>query len=165
MKSIPAPRRAVAIQARVRTLHTFIGMLTAPTVIFFAVTGILQMYHLDVVRPGYAPPAIFEKLGQVHRNQIFAPRRGRGPQVHAEPPVSGQAGSPELNAAVAPQRRSPSVATLLLKLQFTVAAGGLICSTSLGVWMALRSGSRRKISLLLLVAGTLIPAVLAALTA
>ena len=63
----------------VRTWHTYIGMLIAPTVLFFACTGILQIYHLDVARLGYTPPAIFEKLGQVHKNQVYAPRRRRPP--------------------------------------------------------------------------------------
>jgi hypothetical protein len=161
MTTFPAVRRAVAIQAHVRTLHTFIGMLTAPTIIFFAVTGILQIYHLDVARLGYTPPAIFEKLSQVHKNQVYAPRRRR-PQV--EQPGEGPADAPGLNAAALLKVRSASVATLLLKLQFTIAAAGLIFSISLGLWMALRPGSRRKINLLLLVAGILIPVVLAALT-
>jgi hypothetical protein len=61
--------------------------------------------------------------------------------------------------------RGPKIAVLLLKAFFTAAALGLVVSTLLGIWMALRDGRKRLVNLLLLLAGAAVPAVLAALTA
>jgi hypothetical protein len=165
MKTFPAARQAAAILPQVRTLHMFIGMLTAPTVLFFAVTGILQIYNLHEARPGYTPPAILEKLSRVHKVQVFALRRPRGQQLHAEQAKSSAAGLCASSAAGTQEHRNPSAAIVLLKLYFTIAAVGLVFSTLLGAWMGLRPGVRRRVNLLLLGAGILIPVVLAAFTA
>jgi hypothetical protein len=54
------------------------------------------------------------------------------------------------------------LATTLLKLFFAAVATGLIFSACTGIWMALRQPLRRRTYLILLLAGVLVPAVLAA---
>ena len=56
---------------QIRTLHAYIGMLIAPTVFFFAATGLLQIYSLHEAHPGYTPPSLIEKLSAVHKDQHF----------------------------------------------------------------------------------------------
>jgi hypothetical protein len=165
MKTFPAARQVAVILAQVRTLHMFIGMLTAPTVLFFSLTGILQIYNLHEARPGYTPPAILEKMSRVHKVQVFALRRRRGQQLNVEQAKSNAAGSPASSAAGPQEHHNSAAAILLLKLYFTIAAVGLVFSTLLGAWMGLRPGVRRRANLLLLGAGILIPVVLAAFTA
>lgn len=153
---------------QIRTLHAYIGMLIAPAVIFFAATGLLQIYSLHEAHTGYTPPAILERLGSVHKDQNL----GRG---HREPPGDGHLRP----AGPAPEIQHPdegshgdadhddhnaNVATGLLKAFFAAVAVGLILSTILGVWMAFQQRMRRRAHLILLLIGTLVPVILAALT-
>ena len=54
-QSRPA-RHPAALLMQIRAIHTYVGMLIAPTVLFFACTGILQIYSLHEAHGGYTPP-------------------------------------------------------------------------------------------------------------
>jgi hypothetical protein len=131
-----------------RRIHTWVGMLIAPSVLFFATTGSLQLYSLHEAHGGYTPPPLFVALGSLHKDQkLPAPRRAEpGPAKarpqghHAEPP--------------------PRTATQLLKIVFLGVAAGLVLSTLLGLWMALQDRVRRRTNLVLLTVGALLPLLL-----
>ena len=164
-------RRPAVLLMQVRTLHTWIGMLIAPTVLFMATTGTLQLYSLHESHPGYTAPALLEKLGMLHKDQVFTRKLGpppgfRFPRGLRPPGMAGAKGGPGFGEG--PPRgegRGPKPAVLLLKAFFTAAAVGLIVSTLLGIWMALRDGQKRVRNLVLLLVGAAVPVVLAALTA
>jgi hypothetical protein len=141
----------------IRTLHTYVGMLIAPTVIFFASTGMLQIYSLHEAHGSYTPAPLIEKLAATHKDQRFSLGRTHG----GEKPSAKRAESAAADAGA----RRPRLATLLLKLFFTAVAIGLIFSTLLGVWMALQQRLKRRVYIVLLLIGSLAPVVLAALTA
>ena len=64
---------------QLRTLHTYVGMFIAPSVLFFACTGIIQIFSLHEAHGGYTPPAIVVKLSSVHKDQVFrVPHKGGG---------------------------------------------------------------------------------------
>lgn len=154
------PRRStLPLIAQLRIWHGYIGMLIAPTVLFMAATGILQVYSLHEAHAGYQPPTIIEQFARVHKDQEFqAPPHRENHE--AQPSVR----APQEHAA--PSRPSPAatLARAALKAFLALAGGLLMISTVIGVWMALRQGQRWRISVVLLALGTAVPALLIALT-
>ena len=156
----PIARHPAALLMQVRALHTYVGMLIAPTVLFMALTGIVQIYGLHEAHDGYTPPAILEKLGSVHKDQRFA-------AGHHHPPPPAPAAKPGAAPAKPPQDDDdqPNMAIALLKAFFAAVSVGLIFSTLTGIWMALRQAAKRRAYILLLLVGAALPALLAAFSA
>lgn len=148
-----AARRPVPLARLVRDWHAWIGALIAPSVLFFATTGVLQIWSLHEAHGGYTPPALIERLGALHKDQRLALK-------HRAPPQAARARAPV--AAHPPERPKP--ATLLLKAFFTAVAAGLVVSTLAGIWMALSQGRQRRTLGVLMLIGAVTPVVLAVLT-
>ncbi len=132
----------------IRQLHAYLSVFAAPTVLFFAITGILQLYSLHEPRGAYQPPALIEKLGRVHKDQTYS--LGRKHQSSAlKTPVAGSEGDWVKHLAThgPDDHDAPPPKTQALKALFAGAAGMLVVSTLLGVWMAVTQ-NRRKILLL-----------------
>ncbi|WP_395445668.1 hypothetical protein [Caulobacter sp. UC70_42] len=152
------PRHPAALQILLRKWHAYIGMIIAPTVLLFAMTGVLQIYELHEAHPGYAPPAVVAKLGVLHKKQLY--REGRRPQ--SQPSAKPSPGPAP--AASRPEAKAQRLPTTLLKAFFALASVGLIISTITGVWMTLRQPLHRMRHILLLVVGTVVPFVLSCLS-
>jgi len=137
----------------IRTWHFYIGMLIAPSVLFFSITGAWQLFSLHEAHGNYTPPMIMEKLSSVHQDQVFAPGHHH---PDAKPP-GASAGPPP----PADDDDKMKTSTLILKIFFFwIVAGGLIVSTLLGLWIGLTHPLRRRIAWILVAAGTAIPVVL-----
>ncbi len=142
--------------AMIRRLHLYIGVFIAPSVLFFALTGTLQIFSLHEAHGAYSPPALIEGLAKVHKDQVFAveapdadaPGGGAG---HGRPPGGDH------------HDDQPTMATYALKWFFAIVAAGLVTSTCLGLWMALVAGRDRAVSWLLLLAGAVVPILLVVL--
>jgi hypothetical protein len=132
----------------IRIWHTYLGILIAPSVLFFALTGSLQLFGLHEAHDGYEPPILIEKLSTLHKDQVFAQK------PHDQD--RRDEGRAETDEHEAP---SPLNVTLL-KCYFLLVALALTTSTLLGLWMGLRTRRSRAVWWLL-AAGTAIPAVLA----
>ena len=169
-----APRRPVSrtspamLQRRLRDIHLYLGMLFAPSLLFFAATGALQLFSLHEVRPNrsFVPPALFQELGMVHKDQVFALPHRRAPPP-ASPPATAPAGGDTAPAARPPAPpqdggKGEGWQVLALKIFFLLAAVGLFASTCLGIWIGLRPGRNRAAAAGLLVAGVVIPILLLA---
>jgi hypothetical protein len=107
----------------------------------------------------FEPPALFQELGMVHKDQVF-----RMPRRHAPPSEPAGAAPVSPNPAPVPGETPPRSewGTQVLKVFFLFAALGLITSTCLGVWLGLKSGRNRHVCLALLLAGVLLPTLLLA---
>ncbi|HEY1929119.1 MAG TPA: hypothetical protein VGG92_16765 [Caulobacteraceae bacterium] len=151
-----AARRPVPLARQIRDWHAYLGALIAPTVLFFATTGVVQLWSLHEAHGGYSPPALIEKLGALHKDQKFAMGH------HHE---SAPAAPAAKVRKPAPAPETPKPAILLLKAFFTAVAVSLIVSTVAGIWMALSQGPRRRTLAILLLIGAVTPAILAALSA
>lgn len=138
--------------ATLRRLHTFIGVFIAPSLLFFAMTGALQLFGLHEAHGSYEPPAVIEGMAKVHKDQVFA--------VAAKKAVGEEKDGPARHHGDQVEDEKPRVTTLVLKAFFLVVAGGLISSTCLGLWMALIAARDTSISWLLFAAGVAIPAAL-----
>ncbi len=135
-----------------RQWHGYLGAFIAPSVIFFALTGALQLFSLHEAHGGYHPAQIVEKLGRLHKDQVFELDH------HPDPP---QAASQKAPGPPKPDNDDqPAVSTYLLKWFFLVVALGLVASTVFGIWIALTKPRGRSATLALLAAGFAIPVLL-----
>jgi hypothetical protein len=139
----------------VRQWHSYIGAFIAPSVLFFAFTGSLQLFSLHEAHGAYTPPPVVEDLGRVHKDQIWdAPARA---QAHAD-----DAHEQDHHAGPPRHREKPPAAwpVMALKWLFLAVAVGLMGSTLLGLCLALTVGRRRGLVLALFGAGTVLPLLL-----
>ena len=124
----------------IRLWHSYIGILIAPSVIFFALTGALQIFSLHESHGTYTPPALIEELSSMHKDQVFEQkhhdRQPPRPEKHGE---------------------SPRLGTVLLKWFFLFVALALASSTVLGLWIGLTHMRRKRTGAWLLLAGAVLP--------
>src|ERR1700693_2480250 len=55
-----------------RQLHLYIGVFSAPALLFFAFSGALQTFSLHQAEPGsnYKPPKWIAFMGEIHKRQM-----------------------------------------------------------------------------------------------
>lgn len=135
---------------RLRQFHFYLGVLFAPAIIFFAVSGAFQTFRWQEEKGyGGTPPAWIAWIASVHKDQ--AEPRVRPPET-ARPAERPRA----VNAAPKSARKS----TLPLKIFVLAMSAGLALSALLGILVALGTRSMRRVSLVMLGVGTLLPLVL-----
>lgn len=138
-----------------RKIHLYVSVFLAPLLLFYGLTGALQVLHLHEARGGtYRPPAVIEKLAQVHIHQRFAEKPKRAA------PKAGEQKGPEKPKA--PERKDPPAMGVLKALLF-LSGLGLAASSVMGVWISLLVPKGRKLALGLLAAGAALPVLLVAL--
>jgi len=144
----------------VRKIHLHLGVLFAPAILFFASTGMVQVLSLHQSSPGYNAPILLQRLGALHKDQVFgAPHRpALGP-----PAKPHQAGAGHGCAAPAPPPPKPIGLVRGILKGFALCVGlGLISSTLLGLYMAYRFNRRSWVLAALFAAGFIVPAILVA---
>ncbi len=133
----------------IRRIHGWLGVLFAPSIILFALTGALQMFGLHETERGETPGFI-AKIAMIHTHQTD--------EVPVRKP---QLAPPKTDAPrPAPQAQAERPSTLPLKLFFLVMALSLIVSSVLGVWIAFVSKLDRNLHIGLLALGLVLPVVL-----
>ena len=165
------PSSKAALLKNVRQLHLYLGTFFAPSIVFFAFSGALQLFGLHEGPPGetYQPPAWVEKLGSIHKNQTLAERHGPPPGFGSGPIRPPSARSEPGQPAQAQNRhrdegRRDSLSTLALRCFFLATSIGLVFTTLLGIYMAFKFNRSRALIWSLLCLGAAIPAALIALT-
>lgn len=142
-----------------RQIHLFLGTFFAPAIIFFAFSGILQLFGLHENREKGGPPPIawIAELAEVHKNQhlrVETPPRedadhahdehdDHGPTTHSHPPP--------------PKSAAP---TWALKAFFLLMAIGLISTSLIGIYIALQNPRTRRNAMISLALGTALPLLL-----
>ena len=136
-------------------MHLWLGTLFAPSILFFAFTGALQLFSFHETRPGstYQPPAWIERLAQIHKKQTIAlkPKRS-GPDNHKQ---ALEQKRPQPIEAPAEEK-----STVALKWFFLFMSAGLIVTTGLGIYMAFAYGRNATVTWTLLAVGTIVPVAL-----
>jgi hypothetical protein len=146
----------------IRTVHLYLGIFTAPMLLFFAITGGLQSFGLHETSRGssYAPPAWLASMAQLHKKQTTAmpARRARPPEA----PIA--ATKPDVPAAKPlPAGRAdakPGKNLLPMKIFFGLVALGLLTSVSSGLYMAWRYSRKPRLFGAVLFAGIGVPLLL-----
>lgn len=137
-----------------RQWHGYLGAFIAPSVIFFALTGSLQLFDLHEAHGGYRPAQIVERLGRLHKDQVFELDHDHNP-----PPAEVQK-PPAPSLPKPDDDNQPAVSTYLLKWFFLVVALGLVVSTAFGIWIALTKPHGRTATIALLAVGCAVPLLL-----
>ncbi len=136
-----------------RQLHLYLGVFTAPAILFFAFTGILQTFSLhEASRDGsYKPEKWIVVLAQLHKKQT--------PQLPVRRPVPTPSAAPAKSGAPvqAPPATQPSHNALPLKIFFLLVGISLFLSTVSGLYMSWRYKRSRLLLSLLAVAGIVLP--------
>jgi hypothetical protein len=135
-------------------------------VMFYALSGALQIFDLHQSHDGYTAPSLMTAVGRLHKQQVFAPQVPRqSPSPFASRSVRNNA--PGVTRRGEPQGRqkgrAPSAATLVLKWLFFFEGLGLAATTALGTWIGLTQAKRRRAILALLMLGIILPLLLIAL--
>lgn len=159
-----------------RNIHHWLGVFFAPTILFFAFSGALQTFSLHENHGGgpYKPPAWIVAIASIHKDQVLpqpkaghhadaddhdhdhdAPAARDAHDPDAKPPAAKPDADADHDADAAPKPKRPS--PLPLKIFVLTLSIGLMFSTLLGLWIALKMRAMRRLSLVLLVAGTLVP--------
>ena len=148
-----------------RQLHHYVGVFLAPAILFFAVSGAVQTFRLGEDKGwGGPPPAALVWMTSVHKDQTL-PRAE--PPKPAPPRPKADAAKPAVDSDhdhdgdhdhehQAPRGPSP----LPLKIFVVLLSLGLITSTLLGITIALNNRAMRRTSIVMLIAGTLLPLLL-----
>ncbi len=140
----------------VRSCHLYLGVFTAPMLLFLAVSGGLQTFGLHEASRGssYAPPAWLASMAQLHKKQTLElPVRRPRPAAAATAPV---ARATVQGAPTAPARRN----LLPMKIFFAAVALGLLVSVCSGLTMAWRFTRRPRLFGTVLLGGIAAPALL-----
>ena len=133
-----------------RRWHNYLGAFIAPSILFFAFTGALQLFSLHEAHDGYQPAPVIEKLGQLHKDQVFALKhRGPAPEKATASASSGP--------AVPHDDDQPAIRTYVLKWFFLVVALQLIVSTAFGIWIGLSRPRGKTKTIALIAVGCVLP--------
>ena len=145
-----------------RQIHLYLGIFTAPAILFFAVSGVLQTFSLhQATRDGsYKPAKWIVMLAQVHKKQTFV--------VPFRKPLTSSTSSPDTPAMPKPQSASPVTSEaphnpLPLKIFFLAIGLSLSVSTISGLYMSWKYRRDRIVLAAILVSGIVGPLILMAI--
>lgn len=145
-----------------RTVHLYLGIFTAPMLLFFAITGGLQSFGLHESSRGssYTPPAWLASMAQLHKKQatVMPVRRPRPPEAQiaaANPDVAAAKPSPAERANATPKKN-----LLPMKIFFGLVSLGLLTSVLSGLYMAWRYSRKPRLFGAVLSAGIIVPLLL-----
>ena len=130
-----------------RRWHSYLSLLGAPSILFFTLTGSLQLFSWHEAHGTYQPPAWLEKLSSVHKDQVLEKHEEREPEAD-KPAAEGEPRHED--SPLAP-------ATVALKAYFFWVGIMLVVSTTFGAWMGLTQIPRKRLAWSLLTIGTALP--------
>jgi hypothetical protein len=154
-------RTQAKILKAVRLLHLYLGIFTAPALLFFAISGPLLTFSLHSSMKGspYKPAKWIVVMSQLHRKQTAElPRR------KLQSPVPATAGTPQPAETTVSRTQTNDPAPhnpLPLKIFFLIVSVGLAVSTASGLYMSYKYSRNKLPAAVLLLLGIVVPIVLA----
>ena len=144
----------------IRTIHLYLGVFTAPMLLFFAVTGGLQTFGLHETTRGssYIPPVWLVAASHLHKKQTVMVPSGKLRRVPAQ--VTAQADSTSTASPAGPRADVASKSTrnpLPMKVFFALIALGLFSSVLSGLYMAWRFSRQPGLFGAVLASGIAVP--------
>ncbi|WP_375393908.1 hypothetical protein [uncultured Sphingomonas sp.] len=143
---------------KVRLFHNYLAVFFAPAILFFAFTGGLQTAELHERHGDTAPPRWIVAIADLHKHQTIGGHKR--PDGAAAGPGGGKphdAGAPAPTARGGGDHDEGFVAE---KPFVVLLALALFVTTALGLVIAVATPSTRRISLVLIAAGVVVPVLL-----
>ena len=145
--------RAKTMQ-RLRRYHLYIGMIFAPAIIFFAFSGAIQTIGWQ---DDPHPAPWISAIASVHKKQTLPKARKPRPVAATEASAAAGARTTEpRHENAGPGGPSP----IPLKIFVLLLSLGLILSAGLGIAIALANRATRRMSMIMLAAGLILPPLL-----
>ncbi|MEO6216502.1 MAG: hypothetical protein ABIO86_10765 [Sphingomonas sp.] len=141
-----------------RQLHHYVGVFLAPAILFFAFSGAVQTFRLGEDKGwGGPPPSVLVWMTSVHKDQTLP----RAEPAKPAPPPKVDAAKPDSDGDHDHDHQVPrGPSPLPLKIFVVLLSLGLITSTLLGITIALNNRAMRRTSIVMLIAGTVLPLLL-----
>lgn len=140
---------------KLRQIHLYLGVLFAPSILFFAFTGAYQTFRWQENGTLGALSPIASQMAAIHKNSALEKVENAPPRrENLSQAAPRQEPSEEAENAAEPARRDRS---LPLKTYVFLMSLGLITSTGTGVALAFKYNRSRRLIWGLLVFGTLLP--------
>lgn len=136
---------------QIRQVHNYLAVFFAPAILFFAFTGGIQTLGLHEAHgDAPAPPRWIAAIASLHKHQVIAGPRRRppAPKVVAQQPAARSGGDRDDHdkGGLGP-----------LKLFVLLLSIALFVTTALGLVIALTNRASRRPSLVLTIAGVVVP--------
>jgi uncharacterized iron-regulated membrane protein len=145
-----------------RQIHLYLGVFTAPAILFFAVSGVLQTFSLhEASRDGsYKPAKWIVVLAQIHKKQtpMLSPRK----PLTSTANLDGGYAKPKVQSA-SPSSNEARHNSFPLKIFFLVIGLGLLTSTLSGLYMSWKYRRRRILLTAVFLSGIIVPVILMAI--
>ncbi len=152
---------------KIRQIHFYLGVLFAPSILFFALTGAFQTFRWQENGAAGALTPVLSQMASVHKNSALEaeseaeqelkpeaePRRE--PESRASAPRREESERERERETGENTRRGPS--SWPMKIYVFLMSLGLITSTATGVLMAFKYNRSRRVLWGLLIAGTVLP--------
>lgn len=138
-----------SILSALRHLHLYLGVFTAPAILFFALTGALQTFNLHEPTHGYRPARWILVLAELHKKQT------------ADVPVRKL--EPQKADAHTDSSSSPVHGSFPLKVFFLLVSVSLCASTISGYYLSWKYRRNRTMLVALTAAGFVAPLLMIAL--
>jgi hypothetical protein len=139
-------RTALLSVTSARVWHAGISAFIAPMVIFYALSGALQIFDLHEAHGTYVPSPLFSAMGRLHKEQVLAPPPPRKSKPRPKGPESQPPPTPP--------------ATLALQILFCLEALALVLTSLIGVWIGVTHPKYARRTWILIGLGVLFPAIL-----
>jgi hypothetical protein len=145
---------------KIRQFHFYLGVFFAPLIILFAVSGALQTFRLQEEKGwGGQPPAWIEYIASIHKDSKLP--RAKAPQTEPGEGATAKApGVPAAEAAAPAKPKPPKVFKLPMQVFLVAMSVGLMLSAFLGIAIAINNRTTRRLSIIMLAAGTILPIIL-----
>jgi hypothetical protein len=147
----------------VRQLHLFFGTFFAPLIIFFAFSGILQLFGLHESKGKDGPPPIawIAQMGEIHKNQhLRAEARPHKDEHDAGEHDAHDDVHPTSTHTHADAPPSSASSSWALKAFVLLMAIGLICTSLIGIYIAVQNPRSRRNAWISLALGIAVPLLL-----
>lgn len=131
-----------------RRWHLYVGVFLAPSILFFAFTGLIQVIGWQDQR-NPPPPAWVSWSAGIHKHQAAPKPRKAQPRPASAPAASPPRGDDHYDEPFVP-----------LKIFALLTAIGLFVTTSIGLTVALGMRATRRTAGAMLAAGVVVPLVL-----